>query len=61
MVLDVEAAVEAKKAKDSPKSPPPSPEGAFEGKTRTRVQKNGNACKLERDAAIELKTCADAT
>ena len=36
-------------------------EGNLEGEARTRRAIYGNNCNQERDAAVELKTCADAT
>ena len=57
-----EAAVKAKRAKESAKVAPAIAKKAHLKEKRARdVQKNGNTSKLERDAALEVKTCADAT
>ena len=57
-----EAAVKAKKAKDSAKVAAAIAKRAPLKEKRARdLRIYGNACKLERDVAIELKTCADAT
>ena len=58
----LEAAAKAKKAKESAKSRPAITKKAPLKEKRARdVQIYGNACNQERDASIELKTCADAT
>ena len=58
----LEAAAKAKREKESAKLAPAIAKKAPLKEKRARdVQKNGNNSKLERDAAIELKTCADAT
>ena len=58
----LEAAAEAKRAKESAKVASAIAKRAPLKEKRARdVQKNGNTSNQERDAAIELKTCADAT
>ena len=58
----LEAAAKAKTAKESAKvAPAIAKKGTLKEKRARDVQTNGNTCKLERDASIELKTCADAT
>ena len=58
----VEAAAKAKRENKSAKLASAIAKRAPLKEKRARdVQKNGNNSKLERDAAIELKTCADAT
>ena len=57
-----EAAAKAKRDKESAKVASAIAKRAPLKEKRTRdVQKSGNNCNQERDAAIELKTCADAT
>ena len=56
-----EAAVKAKKAKESAKvAPAIAKKGTLQKKRERNVQIYGNNSKLERDVALELKTCADA-
>jgi hypothetical protein len=58
----LEAAAKAKTAKESAKlAPAIAKKRTLKEKRERDVQKSGNTSKLERDAAIELKTCADAT
>lgn len=58
----LEAAVKAKRAKESAKVAPAIAKRASLKEKRARdVQIHGNNSKLERDAAIELKACANAT
>ena len=58
----VEAAAKAKRDKESAEVASAIAKKAPLKEKRARdVQKSGNNSKLERDAAIELKTCADAT
>ena len=58
----MEAAAKAKRAKESAKVAPAIAKKAPLKEKRARdVQKSGNTCNQERDAAIGVKTCADAT
>ena len=58
----LEAAVESKRVKDSAKLASAIAKKATLKEKRARdVQIYGNNCNQERDAAVELKTCADAT
>ena len=58
----LEAAAKAKRDKESAKVAPAIAKKATLKEKRARdVQKNGNTSNQERDAAIEVKTCADAT
>ena len=57
-----EAAVKAKRSKESAKlASAIAKKATLKEKRASDVQKSGNNCNQERDAAIELKTCADAT
>ena len=58
----LEAAAKAKRAKESAKVASAIAKKAPLKEKRARdVQKSGNTCNQERDAAIGVKTCADAT
>ena len=58
----LEAAAKAKRAKESAKVAPTIAKRAPLKEKRARdMRKNGNNSNQERDAALELKTCADAT
>ena len=58
----LEAAAKAKRAKESAKlAPAIAKKGTLKEKRARDVQIYGNSCNQERDAAIEVKTCADAT
>ena len=58
----LEAAAKAKRDKESAKVAPAIAKKARLKEKRARdLQKHGNDCKQERDAALDIKTCADAT